>query len=95
VVGPGTADAVRFILESKRHPEQGYRSALGIIRLAGRYGKERVECASVRAAALHSMSYATIHSLLKTGLEQQPLTKPASEPLPEHENVRGPDYYNV
>jgi len=94
-VGPGTADVVRFILENKKHPEQGYRSALGVIRLAGRYGKERVECASLRAAELHSMSYRTIHSLLKSGLERKPLTKPASAALPDHENVRGADYYNV
>jgi transposase len=93
-VGPGTADVVRFIIENKRHPEQGYRSALGVIRLAGRYGKERVEQASLRAAALHSMSYATIHSLLKTGLERQPMATTPSTPLPEHDNVRGPDYYN-
>ena len=41
------------------------------------------------------MSYGTIHSLLKSGLEQQPLMKPASVTLPDHENVRGADYYNV
>jgi transposase len=94
-VGPGTADAVRVVMETKRHPEQGFRSALGIIRLADRYGKERVERACLRAATLRALSYRTIHSLLKTGFDQalpQPTT--STMPLPEHDNVRGPDYYN-
>ena len=64
-------------------------------RLADRFGAERVEQACMRARTLQSLSYRTIHSLLKTGLDKQSTPAPTqSLPLLEHENVRGPDYYN-
>jgi hypothetical protein len=39
----------RAILEERRHPEQGYRSGLGLIRLGRRYDKARIEAACERA----------------------------------------------
>lgn len=93
-VGPETARAVEAVMQNRRHPELGFRTGLGIIRLADRYGKERVECACERARQLESLSYRTINSLLKTGLDQQPLQRPSSSPSLDHENVRGPNYYN-
>ena len=58
--GPAAATLVQEILSSKPHPEQGFRSALGIIRLADRYGAERVEAACVRALHLRSFSYRSV-----------------------------------
>jgi transposase len=79
----------------RRHPEQGFRSCLGIVRLADRYGRERLEKAATRALALCSYSYRSVESILKNGLDQQEL--PAEEAdqrsLPPHDNVRGADYY--
>jgi transposase len=95
-VGPETAAAVQAVMQNRKHPEQGFRSALGIIRLADRYGKGRVERACSRARDLRSLNYRTIQSLLKNGLEQTAVTAsppPRSLAL-QHENVRGPDYYN-
>ena len=67
------------ILDSRPHPEQGYRAALGIIRLAGRYGPDRAEAACARALRLRSYSYRSVESILRTGLDRQPLPgdKPA------------------
>jgi transposase len=94
-IGPETASAVEAVMANRRHPEQGFRTALGIIRLADRFGKERVERASERARVLGALNYRSIHSLLKTGLDQQPLQPAApASPALQHENVRGPDYYN-
>ena len=94
--GPATADLVETIIASRPHPEQGYRAALGIIRLAGRYGAERAEAACARALRLRSYSYRSVESILRTGLDRQPLPgdSPALPPHPAHVNVRGPDYYN-
>jgi len=58
--GPGTAGLVEAILSSRPHPQQGYRAALGIIRLAGRYGDGRVEAACARALRLRSCSYRSV-----------------------------------
>ena len=93
--GPATAALVAKILESRPHPEQGYRAALGIIRLAGRHGPDRAEAACARALRLRSYSYRSVESILRTGLDRQPLPgdKPALPPHPAHQNVRGPGYY--
>ena len=94
--GPATANLVEKIIASRPHPEQGYRAALGIIRLAGRYGAERAEAACARALRLRAYSYRSVESILRTGLDRQPLPggSPALPPHPAHVNVRGPDYYN-
>ncbi len=92
--GPGTAKLIEAILSSRPHPEQGYRSALGIIRLADRYGPSRVEAACARALALRSFSYRSVESILAHSLDRQPLpdVRPIP-PHPRHENVRGANYY--
>jgi transposase len=92
--GPSTAKLVEAILASRPHPEQGYRSALGIIRLADRYGQERVEAACQRALHLRAYSYRSVQSILSHNLDKQPLeeTRP-SRPHPRHHNVRGETYY--
>jgi len=94
--GPSTAALVAAILASRPHPEQGYRAALGITRLAGRHGSDRAEAACARALALRSYSYRSVESILRTGLDRQPLPGQAPElpPHPAHANVRGPGYYN-
>ncbi|HYA53645.1 MAG TPA: IS21 family transposase, partial [Streptosporangiaceae bacterium] len=94
--GPATANLVEKIIASRPHPEQGYRAALGIIRLAGRYGPDRAEAACARALRLRAYSYRSVESILRTGLDRQPLPggTPALPPHPAHVNVRGPDYYN-
>jgi transposase len=94
-VGPETANAVERVMQNRKHPELGFRAALGIIRLGGRFGNERVERACERARQLESLSYRTIYSMLKTGFDQQPLPIPTPvSAVEEHENVRGPEYYN-
>ena len=93
--GPATAQVAHHILEHRPHPEQGFRSCLGIIRLGHRYGSERLEAASRRALAIQSCSYRSVESILKSGLDKQPL--PASPPCLTargHDNVRGPAYYS-
>jgi len=95
-VGPDTAALVTAILESRPHPEHGYRTCLGIMRLAKGYPPERVEAAARRALALHTLTYRSLKSILARGLDAQPLPL-APEPLPGlvllHENLRGPTYY--
>lgn len=96
-IGPHTATAVQQIMDGRRHPEEGYRSCLGVMRLGKRYGNERLERACQRALALRSPAYRTISSILKTGFEQQPLPDDkATDSVTsiEHKNVRGSDYYN-
>lgn len=92
--GPSTAGLVAAIMESRRHPEQGYRSALGIIRLADRYGGERTEAACARALMARALSFRSVESILRHGLDSQPLLEPVRRPHPRHDNLRGPSYYH-
>ena len=97
-IGPECARAVSHILESKPHPEQGYRSCLGIMRLGRDYGDERMEAACRRALALDACSYRSIKSILKTKLDQQPLPRQdetLEAPISNHDNIRGETYYQT
>jgi len=93
-IGPGTAALVEAILADRPHPEQGYRSCLGILRLAKRYGPERLEAACTRAVAARARSYRHVDSILKRGLDRVPLPAIGTRAAPTaHENVRGAGYY--
>jgi transposase len=92
--GPATAKLTEAIMAARTHPEQGFRSCLGIVRLGERYGKERLEAACERALVAKAHSYRSIESILKNGLDRQPLAPEVPQRThPSHDNVRGPDYY--
>lgn len=95
-VGEKTAALVEAILRDRPHPEQGYRSCLGILRLARSYGAARLEAACARALLAGARSYHHVDSILKNGLDRLPApgtAPPARQGLLFHENVRGRDYY--
>ncbi|CQR44323.1 transposase (fragment) [Thiomonas sp. CB3] len=95
-IGGATAGVVAWQLENRPHPEQGYRACLGLKRLAREYTPARLEAACARALAIRSPTYRSVASILKSGLDRQHAYPPttASTALPEHENVRGADYYH-
>jgi transposase len=93
-VGPATAKLAEAILAARPHPEQGYRSCLGILRLSKAYGSERVEAACERAMAVGARSYRHIESILKHGLDRLAPSDAASMNRPAHENIRGRGYYH-
>lgn len=93
--GPATAGVVAQILAHRPHPQQGFRSCLGILRLGERYGAERLEAACRRALRLNACRYKSIESILKRGLDRQPLPEQRELALPAaHDHLRGPDYYH-
>jgi transposase len=92
-VGPATAQLFAAILESKPHPEMGYRSCLGILRLGQRYSSERLEAAAARAVSTGACSYRSVKSMLQRGLDRQSLEAPAPRPPIEHSNLRGASYF--
>ena len=94
-IGVATAAVVTWQLEHRPHPEQGYRACLGLKRLAREYTPARLEAACTRALAIRSPKLRSVTSILKSGLDRQQSLLPATTAaLPEHENVRGPDYYH-
>src|SRR5450830_44293 len=94
-IGVSTAQVVTWQLEHRAHPEQGYRACLGLQRLAREFTAARLEAACTRAVAIRSLTYRSVASILKNGLDRQknlPTNTPGTLPL--HENIRGSDYFH-
>lgn len=95
-IGPACAAVIGAILAARRHPQQGFRAALGVLRLGKHYGNPRLEAACERAHRLRITSFKSIESMLKNNLERAPLVEeltPRQLPL-IHENIRGPEFYH-
>ncbi len=92
--GPATAQLVSTILASRHHPQQGFRSCLGILRLGKTYSEARLEAACLRALHINAHTYKSVESILKHKLDQQPLPEPVQTTLSiDHDNLRDPDYF--
>jgi transposase len=92
-IGPDADTLIDVILRSRPHPEQGFRSAIGILGLVKRYGSERVDAACARALLLNARSYKSVAAILKNGTDKT--TPPTQEtPILFHSNIRGRNYYN-
>jgi len=93
--GPETARLVAAIMAARAHPQQGFRSCLGLLGLGKRYGAARLEAACGRALLVGGTSYKSVRSILAAGLDQQePPAAPPRQLALEHENIRGPHYYS-
>jgi len=94
-VGEHTGALIEHILMSKPHPEQGYRSCLGILRLGKKYTPERLEQAAQRAVTVKAYSYRSMKSILDNGLDRLPISDEQEVmPIIQHDNIRGMSYYN-
>jgi len=93
-IGPHTATLIKEIIESKPHPQQGFRAALGILRLEKSYDKQRLEKACWRASMIGAKSYKSVASILKNGLDRKGLQTPKPQAvIINHDNIRGSNYY--
>jgi transposase len=92
-IGPQCALVVQQVMAARPHPEQGFRSCLGIIRLVKAHGDARLEAACRRALHFGTVSYRSIESILDKRLEAQPLQGDLVASSPSHENVRGQEYF--
>lgn len=93
-IGPNCARVITRILSDRPHPEQGFRSCLGIIRLAKAVEPGRMEAACLRALHFDTCSYRSLQSILHSNLDRQPLEQELPLPSPTHGNLRGSPYYN-
>lgn len=92
-IGPQTALLTETLLVQRSYPQQAYRTLLGILRLGKIYGEPRLESACERARHFN-ISYRSIESILKNGLDRRPLTARTETSKPvQHSNIRGADYY--
>ncbi len=95
-IGPSTAALFEAIMTDRPHPEQGFRTCLGILALTRSYDKARVDAACRRGVSIKARSVASIRSILKNGLDRAFLDEAERsdrEPV-RHGNIRGRDYFH-
>ena len=97
-IGPATIALIEAIMKAKPHPEQGFRSCLGILRLVKSYGAQRLETVCRRGNDIGATTYTSIASILKHGLDRAPSQDSAPDaatgaPI-RHANIRGQRYYH-
>jgi transposase len=93
-IGDDAAALVEIILRSRPHPEQGFRSCIGILGLRKQYGVERLEAACGRALALGTRSYSSVAAILKNKQESKAHQGRTDQLGLLHDNIRGPGYYH-
>jgi len=94
-IGPATIALFEAIMKAKPHPEQGFRSCLGILSLMKSYGPERIEAAARRGNDIRATTYGSIKSILHNGLDRAfaKQSTPDAPPI-RHANIRGRGYYH-
>ena len=94
-IGAFTERLVERVFERCRHPLQGAQTSLGILRLKKTFGSERLERACERALVIQAISYKSVRSILKRGLDHLPPPEtPSPAPTIRHANLRGSEYYH-
>lgn len=93
-VGSSTSALVEIILRERRHPEQGFRACIGILRLVKAHGRDRLEAACARALEIGARSYTSVNSILKNNLDRRRPDKPTDGPAITHSNIRGATYFH-
>ena len=94
-IGPNVLIFVEVLMKRRRHSQQGYRSCMGVIRLAGKYGNDRLDAACVRALEINTLSYSSLNSILNNSLDRRNKHRTMDEgPAITHENIRGAQYFH-
>ena len=97
--GPAVAAFCEMVMADRPHPEQGFRTCLGVLALVKTYGPERVDAACQRGVTIRARTVTSIRSILKTGPRKLGLDRAFLEgseeasPL-QHANIRGGGYYH-
>lgn len=92
-IGPAAAVAVTRLMEEHKHPEHGYRACLGLLSLAKRFGKQRLEAACTVALQIGACKYSHVRDILVNNRDQAKPAQTDEWVSPDHANVRGPAYY--
>ncbi|WP_437876795.1 Mu transposase domain-containing protein [Sorangium sp. So ce513] len=93
-IGPNVGELARAVMRHRTHPETGYRTCLGVIRLADKYGRERVDAACTRTLHIGSPTARSVTAILRNGLDRAPLVEPPPRGALAHENIRGAEYFD-
>ena len=94
-MGPHVRKLVSIVLSGRQYPEQTYRTCIGIIGLARKYGNSRVDMACKRAISFKLYRYKAVKNIFARGLDKVDEEKLFEKRLPLHTNIRGAEYYKL
>ena len=92
-IGDDVAEMIQVVLKSRKHPEQAFKTCMGILNLVKKHGPDRLNKACARALGFGFYSYKRIKNILDRGLEEEPLYESRELTVSSHENIRGSKYY--
>ena len=92
--GPNTGEVAQAILSRGPHPESGRRACLALLRMADRYGSERLEAACARAIRIGNPTRKSVEAILKSGFDKVAVPSEMEGSPITHENIRGGDYFD-
>ena len=92
-IGDDVVEMIQVVLKSRKHPEQAFKTCMGILNLVKEHGPERLNKACRRALGFGFYSYRRIKNILDRGLEEEVPTESKELPVLSHENIRGSQYY--
>ena len=93
-IDESVAEYIMHIIESRNHPEQAYKSCLGILSFEKKVGKQRLINACKRALEYGIFNFKTIQNILENNLDQIDFEQESEQELTIHGNIRGKQYYN-
>jgi len=93
-IGPNTEALIIAVMARRPHPEQGFRTCLGVLRLFRGVDAARAEAVSLRAVEIGALTYASVASILKHRLDRSASPQAADGTPLLHANIRGPRYYH-
>jgi transposase len=93
-IGPNTEALIISVLARRPHPEQGFRTCLGILRLYRGITVDRAEAISARAVEIGALNYQSVASILEHRLETKTASRTADNAPILHPNIRGSRYYH-
>ncbi len=91
-IGQNTEGLVLAILANRPHPEQGFRTCLGVLRLFKDLDPERAELIAARAIAVRALTYKSIASIIANKLDRS--ARATDDTVVDHPNLRGPGYFH-
>ena len=92
-IDPSVGEFILKIIDSKNHPEQAYKSCLGILSFEKKVGKQRLINACKRALDYKVYSYKAIQNILENNLDRIDIESETDLELPQHDNIRGKNYF--
>jgi len=92
-MGGSVEEFIKLLLESREHPQQAFKSCMGVLSLGKKYENADLEKVCRRAIEYNSISFKFLENSLKNNVHKMEEENPVEIKLPFHENIRGKEHY--